>query len=184
MKHVKNHAKGERVKKGRKPTTDRNAKRARRVAAIPPKPEPSAEDRRVALTIYVAPPPKQRTVRDIFEAVCARITQGERIHAACSAERTTWRQLWMWKAQDHELHALYARAREASGESWEDRSTETVETATKEDVQLARLKEDNYRWRAKMANPKQYGDKVDLTSAGARIGLEELVAGSMERKPA
>jgi hypothetical protein len=173
--------------KKRKPTTDRKQKRARRVIPKqpePPKPEPSAEDRRVALTLYVAPPPKPRSRREIFTAVCARIINGARVHAACSAEGITWRDLWMWKAEDHELFALYARAREASGEMWEDKSTEAVEGATADTATVVRLREDNYRWRAKMANPKQYGDKIDLTSAGARIGLEELVAGSMERKPA
>ena len=59
-----------------------------------------------------------------------------------------------------------------------------ADEATPDTVQVARLQVDTHKWRAKTANPKQYGDKVDLTSAGARIGLEELVAGSMERKPA
>lgn len=144
----------------------------------------TAFDRHVAVVPYIEPPPVPRTRKEVVVAICQHIIDGDRVHLACSKEGITWPTLWLWKSEDGELYTLYARAREASGESWEDKSTKHTEEATTENVQLSRLREDNARWRAKMANPKQYGDKIDLTSAGARIGLEELVAGSMEKKPA
>lgn len=126
---------------------------------------------------------KPRSRREIVEAVCRHIVAGDRVHAACTKEGIVWNQLWEWKLEDADLQVLYARAREASAESWEDKSTQHVEDATVDTVQLAHLREGNAKWRAKMANPKKFGDKIDLTSAGERLGLEELVAGSMTRTP-
>ena len=119
-----------------------------------------------------------------MDDVIDKLSETGNLTKACRDTGVSKTTFLRWCDADAANADRYARAREASGESWEDKSTETVELAKKDEVQLARLREDNYRWRAKMANPKQYGDKIDLTSAGARIGLEELVAGSMERKPA
>lgn len=132
------------------------------------------------MTVFV---PKPRTRREIVEAICVRIIAGERIHKACELEGISWPTLWNWKAQDAELLTLYMRAREASAESFEDKGTQAVEGLTENTPEVVRVKENHYRWRAKMANPKAFGEKLDVTSAGERLGLEELVAGSMQRTP-
>ena len=119
-----------------------------------------------------------RTRREIVEAVCLHVVAGDRVHLACSKEGIVWNQLWEWKLQDPELQALYARAREASAESWEDKATDHVETATMATVQLAHLREGNAKWRAKMANPRAFGEKVDVTSGGE--SFPALIAASMK----
>lgn len=145
----------------------------------PPRLQPTPEQRGVALVKYH----DHRSRRQIVEAICVRIINGARVHVACGAEGITWSTLWLWKAEDNELSTLYARAREASAESWEDKSTEYVENASAETVQLARLKEDNARWRAKNADRRRFGDRVDVAAVSAQVTLEELVAGSMALKP-
>ena len=161
----------------------KKAKRTRRISTQhSPTLAPSAEDRRVALTLYVPPPPQPRTRLEVVEAVCAHIINGDRVHEACHKEGITWKTLFFWKAEDNELGTLYARAREASAESWEDRSTEEVEQANIVTVQLARLREDNYRWRAKMANPKKFSDRPDDLGALEKIGLEALLAAAYRNR--
>lgn len=137
------------------------------------------EQRHVALVVYR----DQRTRKQITQAICRRIVNGERVHKACSLEGVDWHTFWEWKLEDHELATLYARAREGSADSWEDKATEHTENATAETVQLARIREDNARWRAKMADRRRYVDRIDITAVSAQVSLEELVAGSMALKP-
>lgn len=107
-------------------------------------------------------PEREQVVR----AICRRVSNGMRIHEACGKSGITWRKLWNWKTQHAPFQALYARARAASAVSYEDRASKTVQKCRPERdaIQLARLREDHYRWRAKMADPKSYGDKLDVTS--------------------
>ena len=124
------------------------------------------------------PHEQRRLISDVIDCIIVRIVQGERLHKACAAEGTTWHQFWRWKEADAQIAQRYARAREASAESWEDKATDAAEQSKD-----FRLQEANARWRASVANPTKFGNKVDLTTAGARIGIEELVAGSMALKP-
>lgn len=154
----------------------------KRAAALPPaRPEviapPTAHERGVAIV------PRPRTRAEIVAAICLHVANRDAIHLSCSKEGITWTTLWEWKDEDAALEQMYQRARKASALAFESRSTEVVED-TKVEVDRARLIESNARWRAKMADPKGFGDKVDVTSAGERLGLEELVAGSMTRQPA
>jgi hypothetical protein len=109
--------------------------------------------------------------------------EGDRVHLACSKEGITWKTLFFWKAEDHELGTLYARAREASAESFEDKSTQVVEGATAATLGVDRLKEDHYRWRARVANPKKFSEKPeDTLKELERIGLEALLAGAYKQR--
>lgn len=103
---------------------------------------------------------------ETFRAICARIAEGERIHAACSAEGSTWRNLWETKHADTDLAALYARARATAGTAFEERAAEKAEGATPETVQVARLQVDTLKWRSAMADPKGHGRKLDVTTGG------------------
>jgi hypothetical protein len=180
------------VKRARKPAAAKKKPTVRKVTKRPvtprvkktpaPKPpaEPSAADRKVAVAVFV---PKPRTKREIVEAICDHVIEGDRVHLACSKEGITWKTLFYWKEADAELGTLYARARKASAESFEDKASKHAEEATVEAVQVDRLKVDTAKWRAKMADPLRFGEKIDVTSAGERLGLEELVVGSMQRTP-
>lgn len=113
---------------------------------------------------------------DAFSDILEAIANGERVHRACSNHGYQWRHVWTWMAEDTtgSRKALYARARAASALHWAERATETVEQCPPEKnaVALARLQEDHYRWRAKVANPKEYGeaDNADADAGAVRIG--------------
>lgn len=129
----------------------------------------------VALVKYVPP---ERTRLEIVQAICERIVNGARVHVACHDEGITWKTLFFWKAADDELGTLYARAREASAESWEDKASEVAELSKD-----FRLQEDNARWRAKMANPRKFSDRQDAAlDSLERIGLEALLAGAYRQR--
>lgn len=147
--------------------------------------EPSRLERRVELVVWAAPEPKPPTKRAVVEAICNHIIMGVRLHVACAREGISWQTLWHWKATDADLQALYARAREASAESFEEKATATAEFATADDVQVARLQVDTYKWRAKMANPNKFSDRPDRELEDlARVGLEALLAGAYEKRTA
>jgi hypothetical protein len=157
--------------------------RAQKPAALAPV-DPSPEARKVALTLDVPEPPKPRTRSEIADAILVNIISGDRLHKACEKEGIKWHIFWEWKGNDPDLAQRYARAREASAESWEDKSTEHAETATAENVNVARLKENNARWRAKMANPAKFADHqpADAMRELERIGLEALLAGAYKQR--
>lgn len=119
---------------------------------------------------------------DIAQSVLDGIANGERVHAACSKAGTSWRTFWHWKSLSPELSARYAHARAASAAYWQDKATETVEACPpdRDEVARARLREDHYRWRAKVANPQELGDgagpAVTTVSVGAVFVLPPLNA--------
>lgn len=55
--------------------------------------------------------PRKHDRAAVMRMVCERIAQGERVHAACAAEGIRWSTLWVWKQNEPEFAALYARAR-------------------------------------------------------------------------
>lgn len=121
--------------------------------------------------------------RQKADVACKHISEGKKVNRACQLAGFTWRELWEWKADDPVIAAWYVRARAANGEVWEERSTEHARKATPETVGVARLREENARWRANMANRKQYGHSVDVTSQGESIRPAVVMLPPMDAMP-
>ena len=117
----------------------------------------------------VIPPddvPDRPQDREAFSTFCARLAERDSIQEACRAAGKDWRWLWDYKAHRIEREAEYRRARSYSGHSWADHSSQVAADATPETVHVARLQEDNARWRATVANRREFGSSVDVTSDG------------------
>ena len=132
-----------------------------------------------------------------FEAFCRRVESGDTVKAALRHPTVTtardgapfpWSTLSAWLSHHPDVTARYAAARSLSADAFADEATTTARGAFrlhgKDDklgVQAARLRFDAARWRASVANPKRYGDRVDVTSDGEK--LAGVVALPPERAP-
>ncbi len=83
--------------------------------------------------------------------------------------RLPWRTVELWQERDPEFMAAYAAARVLAGATHEARAQLEADAATPETVGVAKLRVDLAKWRAKVANPKQYGERVDVTSDGQKL---------------
>lgn len=128
--------------------------------------------------------PEQKAA--IVAEICALIADGGKVAESCETAGITWRDLWNWKAADAEFAAQYARARSVSGVSWADRASRAVEdmkVPEGQEVQAARVKAAHYEWRAKVASPREFGEKVDVTTDGAALTSAVVILPALDAIP-
>lgn len=118
--------------------------------------------------------------------ICERISHGELVRDAAKAEGVSVTTVWTWAHNDDALSKLYTRAKEQAADALAEEALEVARGATNENAQAKRLLVDTLKWAAAKRRPKEYGDKVDVTSNGERIvsavvalPLEELTAAMM-----
>jgi hypothetical protein len=80
---------------------------------------------------------------------------------------------WLDRPQ-HSARADQSRAR--SSVLWDEESEKVLKEAT-DPLQVSKARElaHHYRWRARMIDPKRYGDRSKVTHEG-KIGLEALIS--------
>lgn len=109
----------------------------------------------------------------IADAILARLAAGETLKAICRDEdlpaEATVR---LWAMDDREgFAARYARARELGAYAMAD---EVLEIASGQagagDVQRDKLHVDTLRWTLSKVVPRVFGDKLDVTTQGERMG--------------
>lgn len=141
---------------------------------------------------------------EIADRICERLAGGESLKSICTlpdfpSERTviSWLNKGDTEPEKHADLALFVRqyacAREAQAErifdeileiaddgrnDWMTRQLgETeIEVPNHEHIQRSRLRVDARKWMAGKLAPKRYGDKLDLTSGGEKIGLAAVIA--------
>ena len=102
-----------------------------------------------------------------FDIICARISDGMSLRAACSLDGSPSKQAvnkWLNADETGEVVAQYARAKEQQAEAHIDEMMEIADN--EEDVQRARLKIDTIKWTASKLKPKKYGDKINHDHGG------------------
>lgn len=118
--------------------------------------------------------------------VCDRIAAGELIVDAAKAENVNPATVWKWAAADESLGKMYALAKEAAADALAFEALRVARDAMGLDgpgVQAARLNVDTLKWAAARRRPKEYGDKVDVTSGGERL-VSAVIALPIEEIPA
>jgi hypothetical protein len=126
----------------------------------------------------------------IVEEVCERLSKGEPLTRICRDEHMPEpRTIYLWAAADEEINSHIARAREAgevailedclniADENGKDRRivAEGVETTDTDVIQRAKLRIDTRLKLLAKWNPKKWGDKIDMTSAGNPIPAPIIV---------
>jgi hypothetical protein len=119
----------------------------------------------------------------IADEICARLAKGDSLRKVCGADRDDFlpgqSTVFKWLEENEAFAKQYAHARELQADAKFDEAWEIAETATVENVQVARLKVDTIKWQTGKLAPKKYGDKLALGQADDLAPLTVVI-----RKPA
>ena len=135
---------------------------------------------------------KEKT--EIFDVICEKIVNGQSLRSILneigSISPSTF---FIWLREDESKSKQYARCTEERSELiFEDMfdiaddsrndyitriSNDGVEyeVLNSEHIQRSKLRIDTRKWALSKMNPKKYGDKLDLTSAGEKIEGTQII---------
>ncbi len=103
---------------------------------------------------------------EIEEEIFRRMMGGEGIEQICAPGRDDWMPgvvtFYKRLSLDPDFAKAYARAREVQAHHEADEIRAIADSATPENVHVARLQVDARKWRASKLAPKVYGDKLAL----------------------
>lgn len=99
----------------------------------------------------------------IMGEVCTRLVDGESLRKICRDKHMpAISTVMLWLTQDEALSEQYARAKTEQADTIFQEVLDIADSATNEDVQVARLKIDARKWMAGKLKPKVYGDKMAI----------------------
>lgn len=108
-----------------------------------------------------------------------RIASGQTVVSLCDELGITGGRFYDWVNKSEERRAALARAREVSAHSLVEQTAEIVDTATPENVAVAKLRAEN-RWRmAKAYNKAEYADQ---SGPMVNISLGDMMLDSLRKR--
>jgi uncharacterized protein (DUF2237 family) len=111
----------------------------------------------------------QQVLNDVgIHQICEWITEGVSYRNIAKRLDISLGSFTWWIDGDKERSHACACAREVAAQTYDEMALEVIEEA-EDQFALSKAKEMavHYRWRAKAANPKRYGDKVQTELSGA-----------------
>lgn len=115
-------------------------------------------------------PPTARNALDKMgiDAFCAEVANGKPLRHIAKMVGCDIASISNWLAADPQRSARARDARKSSAWHWDEEAVSELRDAerTPEGVAIARELASHYRWRAKMINPDDYADRVDLKHSG------------------
>jgi hypothetical protein len=129
----------------------------------------------------------------IGDEICDRLANGESLRKISLDEHVPAAStIFKWLTENEDFAEQYARAREAQADTLADEILDIADDGSNdymgEDkaydgdaVQRSKLRVDARKWVAAKLKPKKYGDKLDLTSGGEKIGLPAEIEASRRR---
>jgi hypothetical protein len=105
---------------------------------------------------------------EVIDDIFRRVSHGETLTQACNSSPNYPHPSSVidWAIKDPALAQRYAHAREGQTARWADDIVDSVRVATPETANVVRLEIDAKKWLLARLRPAQYGDKLDVTSAG------------------
>lgn len=108
--------------------------------------------------------------------ICNRITEGESIKPLLRSDLKypDYVTFCQWRRENQELSTMYAHARENKAEDVLESIDEILLKlqAGTIDPSAGRVILDTLKWKAAKFYPKMYGEKLDLTTDGEKLGSE------------
>lgn len=106
--------------------------------------------------------------------LCDKLTEGATQRAICEELGIGIASLGRWIAAEPERSARTREARSAAAREFEERASEGIEAAI-DAFALAKAKEmaHHLRWKASKANPREYGDKLEIDQRTTVTDLTE-----------
>lgn len=116
------------------------------------------------------------------DEIARRMIEGESLREICADKHVPDRvTIFRWLETDEDFAAKYARAREMQGDFMDELIYEVGRNTTPETATADRVKLLAFQWRAAKLRPKVYGDKLDLTSGGEKLGLAAEIEAARKR---
>lgn len=111
---------------------------------------------------------------EIVARICAEIASGKKLIDVCAMEGMPTRAgFYKWMKEHAGVVDMYTRAREERADIFADEIVEIADT--EEDPNKARVRIDARKWAAAKLNPKNYGDKIDVSgNLGVTLNDEQL----------
>lgn len=99
-----------------------------------------------------------------------QVMEGKSTRKICEQDGMPSRDtLYRWLANSPDFSDQYVRACKIRREDKFERIEDIADT--EDDVARARLKVDVIKWQLSKEEPKKYGDKIDMTSDGEKLGV-------------
>jgi len=129
--------------------------------------------------------PKKRARREALETLgidglCDAIADGSSLRQVAESLGMREVQVRNWIDASDERVTQYARAREVRTHMYAEQIVEISDSATPEDVGVAKLRVDSRKWVASKLLPKTYGDRVQVDST-VRIAPREMTDDELAR---
>lgn len=139
--------------------------------------------------------------REMGDAICEGIAQGQSLRAICKAEgMPAVPTVCLWLARNPEFAEQYARAREQQADVLAEETLEIADDGKNdwmvnndpdnpgyklngEHVQRSRLRVDARKWFASKVAPKKYGEKVEQTVTATGTFVHEIRETIVDPKP-
>lgn len=121
-----------------------------------------------ALRKKSGPKPVKRSALDSVERdIIEDFRAGYGYRYVAEKNRVSLTTLWEWVSSDNERYNACARAREESADQCDEEALQAIEEAA-DPFELAKARElaIHMRWRAKVRNPKRYGDRIQTEITG------------------
>lgn len=115
-----------------------------------------------------------------LETLCAMIVDGKTLTEIAHTFDSGVSTLANWIASDPVRSAQAREARKAAASSYDDQALQVIRRAG-DPFELAKAREEasHLRWRASKANPKEYGEKLDVT---ADVGIRSVSDAELEER--
>lgn len=134
--------------------------------------------------------------KDVAAQICGHVSNGESLRKLCRRKgMPAPSTVFKWLSVYPEFSEQYARAKDEAADMFVEDMLEIADDAKKDkipvyeldaegkkilvgyaesktSVQRARVQIDTRKWLAMKLKPKKYGDKMDLTSDGEKIGVK------------
>lgn len=108
----------------------------------------------------------------LADTIVEKITDGLSLRTICDdAAMPNRSTVVRWLADDESFATKYARAREMQADFMDALVLDTADKCTSETAAADRVKIAAYQWRAAKLRPKAYGDRLDLTTGGEKLGI-------------
>lgn len=109
-----------------------------------------------------------------LEALCDRLVAGETQTAICKSLGVMRGSLSRWVSLDAERQARVREARIEAAQAFDDLAEAAIKSARgKDGIAKARELAHHYRWRASKANPREYGEKLEIEQNTTIINLSD-----------
>lgn len=117
------------------------------------------------------------------DAICTLVTSGKTITKIGAMQGfPTADVIWKWKREHPEFAAALKEARIARAEYFHDKAIDAAEMADKDEVQVARLQVEAYKWGAEVGDRESFGKSTKLTG-DANNPVTFLVDTGIRREP-